>query len=573
MVLGVMSTIVKLLRSHIVQLTLFCGLSWIFLFSYDSDRVSSLWLLSTKVSALDSHVYDSVVKINVYVYDPIAHIFIKKQFGSALIVWTNTLLTNAHVVLVNNEIAWYEVCETRISTKPPVCFGSATLEYLDNQNDLALMKFTNTPSLPVVQLASGNPIIWSDITIFGFWLQGQGNLSASKWIVAWYKGDYFSVDAQINFGDSGGGGFDNKGKLLGVPTFVLLPGEVNGVVAGGYLTPVSTLVSFLSMTQKYDLEQRSIYKGGYGIVSVKPSKLTDNQKLQTQLFWAFLQSKNAMVQQRRIDFPDFSMTINPEFDIHSMAYYKSNGEITLRSKNEDTEFDISTFHFNGTRDELLKNVINNEDGSWNEPSISTELYKQRKKWHYYVWENTDLGTQSRLLIYFDEKTGKGITVNYFGTTTKRAFLLAEKMRSSLKIKNNRKNDTVLALQTGANFLLYQDLNYRMIFTKDNQIKGTLSYTALDNKSLETNGWLALYVAEYLDILDQNDISYKSEQKGEYLLISLTGKPAGYPTHVVFLKKTFGTYTIVVQVDISSPNDLVNEQQLIHNLITGLHFQS
>ena len=111
-------------------------------------------------------LYDSVVKINIYTYDPVTRIFAKKQFGSALVVDSGSLLTNAHVALLDNEIARYEVCESRVTTKAPVCFGTATLEYVDIQNDLALMKFVNVPSLPSVQLSQYDPEIGSDIKIF-----------------------------------------------------------------------------------------------------------------------------------------------------------------------------------------------------------------------------------------------------------------------------------------------------------------------------------------------------------------------------------------------------------------------
>gem|GEM_PF-5757769 len=117
------------------------------------------------LSSVDD-LYDSVVKINIYTYDPVSRIFTKKQFGSALVVDSGSLLTNAHVALLDNEMARYEVCESRITTKAPVCFGAATLEYIDIQNDLALMRFVNTPNLPSVQLSKTDPEIGSDIKIF-----------------------------------------------------------------------------------------------------------------------------------------------------------------------------------------------------------------------------------------------------------------------------------------------------------------------------------------------------------------------------------------------------------------------
>ena len=81
------------------------------------------------------------------------------------------------------------------------------------------------------------------------------------------------------------------------------------------------------------------------------------------------------------------------------------------------------------------------------------------------------------------------------------------MWSSIKIKTNRKNDMTLILQTGSTMLLYQDMNYKSIFSSDNSVQGVISYQVIDKRDD-----ISLYLDGYLDTLDQNDIAYNTEQK-------------------------------------------------------------
>lgn len=512
------------------------------------------------LSSVDD-LYDSVVKINIYTYNPVSRIFTKKQFGSALVVDSGSLLTNAHVALLDNEMARYEVCESRITTKAPVCFGAATLEYIDIQNDLALMRFVNTPNLPSVQLSKTDPEIGSDIKIFWFGLQWQGNLSASKGIVAGYKGDYFSVDAQINFGDSWWGGFDSNGSLVWVPTFVLIPWEANGVVPGWYLTPVSTISSFLEMTKKYVLRQGSVYNAWYGITSVKPVKQTETMVAQAKSFADFVASKKSMLDNRRLNVLDFSMNINPEFEIDSLWYQQNHSEASFRSKNQDVQFDVTSFEFNGTWQDLLRQIINNNEEVNEDAPIATELQRQGKKRYSYTRRNEESYTESRLLVHFDEKTGRWVTVNYFGDYRKRSFLAAQKMRSNLKIKKQTNR-----LMTG-DVMLYRDLHYAVLLTKDGIARATVSYRILDQGEPNSRP-----VNDYLAELDNEDVSYIVQSNQSMSIVVLNDRPAWYPTHVVFITKTVNGHPTSFQFDVTlQSNDQVLITKKLNQLIDAFDF--
>jgi S1-C subfamily serine protease len=74
--------------------------------------------------------------------------YVLKQYGSAVLVADNMLLTNAHVVTDSNDAftLQYEACQTISDQEPPKCFSTLQLMKYDKNSDLALLQIVNPSS-------------------------------------------------------------------------------------------------------------------------------------------------------------------------------------------------------------------------------------------------------------------------------------------------------------------------------------------------------------------------------------------------------------------------------------------
>ena len=73
------------------------------------------------------------------------------QYGSAVLVAKDTLLTNAHVIMDsdNNFTLQYEACQSVTGLDTPKCFSTLKLLSYDKDSDLALLQIvTPTDDMP-----------------------------------------------------------------------------------------------------------------------------------------------------------------------------------------------------------------------------------------------------------------------------------------------------------------------------------------------------------------------------------------------------------------------------------------
>ena len=118
--------------------------------------LSCVACLSFMFAGISTHaqsdaVTSAVFKIQAYSYNSISATYELKQYGSAVLVAKDILLTNAHVITDDDNKATlqYEACQTTSSTESPVCFSTLQLLSYDTDQDLALLKIiTPTSDMP-----------------------------------------------------------------------------------------------------------------------------------------------------------------------------------------------------------------------------------------------------------------------------------------------------------------------------------------------------------------------------------------------------------------------------------------
>lgn len=165
-----------------------------------------------------------VFQINTYKYNEITDNYQTQQYGSAVLIWKNLLLTNAHVIVDENwKPTWlHEACMTTSSKEAPSCFSDLKVLKYDNEKDLALLLITNTKyDVDPVELSNEDIEIGSDIDIIWYPYNGWETISITKWSVSGKQDWNYKTDANLDSGNSWGWGFNEDGEFIGIPTFVI----------------------------------------------------------------------------------------------------------------------------------------------------------------------------------------------------------------------------------------------------------------------------------------------------------------------------------------------------------------
>jgi len=219
------------------------------------------------IHAQDTNTY-AVFKIKAYSYNTLSNIFTLEQYGSAVLIAKNILLTNSHVITDNNDnlTLQYEACKTISDQIPPKCFSTLQLLRYDKNSDLALLQIVNpTSDMPdPVTIWSGTLAMGDTIHIIWYPANGGETITTTQGTIAWFENGYYKTDANVDEGNSWWWGFDSAWTFIGIPTFV-----VNGQTTLWYIIPTDTIKGFIAWTfgttyrQKYsaafDKRRKSIY--------------------------------------------------------------------------------------------------------------------------------------------------------------------------------------------------------------------------------------------------------------------------------------------------------------------------
>lgn len=323
--------------------------------------LSVLCLLSLFSSAPTYAASDtsSIFKIQAYSYNTISETYQLEQYGSAVLVAKDILLTNAHVITDNDDkfTLQYEACRTISSSESPVCFSTLQVLSYDKNTDLALLKIvTPNDAMPdPVTLWSGTLAIGAAISIVGYPANGGESITTTQGTIAWYEQWYYKTDANIDGGNSGGGGFDNAGNFIWIPTFV-----VNGQTTLGYLIPIDIIKEFLA--------------GDIGTTSTQRVAATFTKRLETQY---------GLVDQKNITNTLFTTPAFSGYGLYLFsAIEKKNNNLYAYVTENDNTSQVRMSSLIATDDAAIQKYVANEVKSMKAFGFSTQ--KTPKK----IWTTT-----------------------------------------------------------------------------------------------------------------------------------------------------------------------------------------
>lgn len=291
----------------------------------------------------------SIFKIQAYSYNSISDMYQLEQYGSAVLVAKDILLTNAHVVTDNDNkfTLQYEACKTVSSSESPVCFSTLQLLSYDKNADLALLKIvTPTDDMPTpVTLWSGTLAVGATVNIIGYPANGGESITTTQGTIAWYEQWYYKTDANIDGGNSGWGGFDSAGNFIWIPTFV-----VNGQTTLGYLIPIDIIKQFLA--------------GDIGTTSTQKVAPAFTKRLDTQY---------GLATQTRIDIPLFT---TPAFSGYGLSLFsaiekKNNNLYAYFAENTNTS-QVRMHSLIATDDAAMQRYVSNEVKNFKSFGFSTQ---------------------------------------------------------------------------------------------------------------------------------------------------------------------------------------------------------
>lgn len=136
-----------------------------------------------------------------------------------------------HYIEVGLPIHYILEDEVTNPDQEPTAIHLAHASFLDNDHDLALLHADGAaiPEHEIAEPANNNPGLGEPIHVVGhvkglYWSYIQGNVAAYRNSLEdapeGIKGPFTQISAPVFFGNSGGGCFDEDGKLVGVVSFI-----------------------------------------------------------------------------------------------------------------------------------------------------------------------------------------------------------------------------------------------------------------------------------------------------------------------------------------------------------------
>lgn len=342
--------------------------------------VCTMFSVSTAVHAQSTDMMNAVFKIQAYSYNKLSDMYVLEQYGSAVLIADNILLTNAHVVTDSNN--WftlqYEACQTISDQEPPKCFSTLQLLKYDKNSDLALLQIVNpTNDMPThVVMGSGTLSVGAAIRIVGYPANGGQTITTTQGTIAWFQNNYYKTDANVDEGNSWWGSFDSAWEFIGIPTFV-----VNGQTTLWYIIPTNTIKQFIAW------DFGTTYKPKYSAAF--------NKRLQS----IYIQQSKSTIDNNLFTTPDFAtigLTLNSMIEKQSNNLYS----YSFGNKNDSS---VDMLSLIATDNTTITKYISNTMKQLNDGKVSPK--KSTKK----------IGNTTRTVISFGDTDRVGY--DYIQTTS------------------------------------------------------------------------------------------------------------------------------------------------------------
>lgn len=230
--------------------------------------------------------YKSVFKIKVYSRNSLSGNYSFSHYGSAVLVDSNRIITNAHVILDANDDTptwYYEVCQSKSNKEAPICFTTATLEHYDELQDVARLKL-NQPAKwvkPLTIKENKHLNIGEKVTVFWYPSIGWRTITRTEWTIWGVDTDgLYKFDGTLDHWNSGWAALNAQWELIWIPRAIKSENGVIWYIIPSHLIMSSEKTKSGDMPKDIDTVGFSKYIGsiqsGYGKNIIKDSKVEIN---------------------------------------------------------------------------------------------------------------------------------------------------------------------------------------------------------------------------------------------------------------------------------------------------------
>lgn len=449
-----------------------------------------------------------VLKIIAYRKNSVFGNYVWEQLWSAVMIAPNKIITNAHVVLDENDelLQHYEICKTETSNKKPICIRTATVDYYDSDRDLAILTIQPWQwTLPKpVTLATITPRNGDTIDVRGYPGIWGNSITFTKGVISGIEKDKYKSDVKIDHGNSWGWAFNKKWELVGVPNSAQ---EDTDTLA--YIIPYDTVKAFLNKEWEITMNNDTKVDTNFAsyISDVQKQKIATS--ITTPLFtlpsiWSF-------------SFDDYS------FDSAHGLYAAS-----LSSQDSTTTINIQTVQFTDPKvqnagDEKAIKTLSEYCSTFNTGTTTIDNHT----WEYIECEWLFGGKNMFHSIDTSISSGAGIEVTMQSESSNKkvkeeATSIIEKISLNKSINNKPISysiNSILTLPTVANFALW----YTMNAWWDIDITGMLWYGWANDTKVDINvreiSSKEFWIYNKINTFSEH---FSNDRMNDYYDITLTG---------------------------------------------------
>jgi S1-C subfamily serine protease len=203
------------------------------------------------------------------------------SYWSAISIGGGRILTNAHVVLDENDIPTgnYNLCVPKNDSEAPECVGALELVKYDKTNDIALLFLLkdSTDLWQPVDTTEKELSMGETVKIYGYPSNGGSTLSLTEWKMSGMEKLHYKVDANIDNGNSGWGAFDKDNKFIWMPYVARV-----WLTTMGYIIPNKMINEFL--LEEWDITRYDTYDKNFENYISAINKTVQEQKIVNPFF-------------------------------------------------------------------------------------------------------------------------------------------------------------------------------------------------------------------------------------------------------------------------------------------------
>lgn len=248
----------------------------------------------TDIGLPKSDTHKAIVKIKSYTLNANNELAIFSSGSGAVINSSGIVLTNRHVVILEDNFdntereSSYIVCLTEEINKEPECKYAGKLIASDKELDVALLKieningYSNKNTFSYLNLNSSDTTSVNDqVTAMGYPSIGGETITITKGIISGkeskYNKNWLKIDAVVSYGSSGGAAINSSGGIIGITS----NSHADTLSSLGYVINIDSLNNWINSNIGKNAQSNSLLEKTSNLAKKIINKKNNNEFINT----------------------------------------------------------------------------------------------------------------------------------------------------------------------------------------------------------------------------------------------------------------------------------------------------